>query len=552
MRKYDQFNVNTTPQSEEIPGRDMVENNAGGFVFKLDKWAQLDRFLILGAESSTYYSGKRALVLGNAKVSLKCLAEDGKRFVDRVVQVSHEGLAAKNDQAVFLMALACTMGSEDIRPYAFKNLPKVARFSTPLFHFVAYREQVGGGWGRGMSRAVEDWYLQKGPEWLARQVSKYRQRDGWSHGDLLRLSHIKAPDEEYRAIFRYILGKEGAVDALSGTPALEYLAAVESLKGLSTSAQDQKTLLKLVEEHRMPMEVIPTDLRSEGVYRLMMQNYGMTALLRNLGNLGKKGILEPGNWDDIIFVCGRLTDEEAIRKGRLHPLNIMTALWTYKSGRSMKGSGTWEVVPEVREALEDAFFSSFGNVTPAGKRTMLALDVSGSMGAGTIGGSPLNPREASAAMMMVTRKTEPMTMVTAFTSSGGGGWWNNSGGGADALSPLDIGRATSIDETIKKVSGLPFGATDCAAPMLWALREKKEFDTFVVYTDNETWAGNAHPCQALQRYRKEMGIPARLIVVGMTATEFSIADPEDGGMMDVVGFDSSAPALMNAFSRGEI
>jgi 60 kDa SS-A/Ro ribonucleoprotein len=40
-------------------------------------------------------------------------------------------------------------------------------------------------------------------------------------------------------------------------------------------------------------------------------------------------------------------------------------------------------------------------------------------------------------------------------------------------------------------------------------------------------------------------------VVGMTATQFSIADPKDSGMMDVVGFDGSAPNIISSFARGE-
>jgi 60 kDa SS-A/Ro ribonucleoprotein len=88
--------------------------------------------------------------------------------------------------------------------------------------------------------------------------------------------------------------------------------------------------------------------------------------------------------------------------------------------------------------------------------------------------------------------------------------------------------------------------------MLWAIQNKVEADTFVIYTDNETWAGQMHPVQALQRYRKTFGIPARLIVVGMTSTGFSIADPNDPGMLDLVGFDTSAPEAIRAFSAGEV
>jgi 60 kDa SS-A/Ro ribonucleoprotein len=50
--------------------------------------------------------------------------------------------------------------------------------------------------------------------------------------------------------------------------------------------------------------------------------------------------------------------------------------------------------------------------------------------------------------------------------------------------------------------------------------------------------GQMHPSQALDRYRQKTGIPAKLIVVSMTANPFSIADPNDAGMMDVVGFDT--------------
>jgi 60 kDa SS-A/Ro ribonucleoprotein len=57
-----------------------------------------------------------------------------------------------------------------------------------------------------------------------------------------------------------------------------------------------------------------------------------------------------------------------------------------------------------------------------------------------------------------------------------------------------------------------------------------------------------HPSQALQKYRRETGILAKLVVVGMTANEFSIADPNDRGMMDVVGFDSSVPEIMRQFA----
>jgi 60 kDa SS-A/Ro ribonucleoprotein len=138
-------------------------------------------------------------------------------------------------------------------------------------------------------------------------------------------------------------------------------------------------------------------------------------------------------------------------------------------------------------------------------------------------------------MALVTAATEPRREIVAFST---------------AMVPVTIGPQDRLDDVIRVTDGIPFGGTDCAQPMLWALERKVEADVFVVYTDSETWAGAIHPVQALQRYREATGIPAKLIVVGMVSNGFSIADPNDAGMLDVVGFDTATPELMSTFVRG--
>jgi 60 kDa SS-A/Ro ribonucleoprotein len=117
------------------------------------------------------------------------------------------------------------------------------------------------------------------------------------------------------------------------------------------------------------------------------------------------------------------------------------------------------------------------------------------------------------------------------------------------LSALDVSPRQRLDDVVRSISNIPFGGTDCALPMLEAERNRWMVDVFVVYTDNETWAGSIHPSQALRRYRERTGIPARLVVVGMASNGFSIADPDDAGMLDVVGFDAAAPQLIADFAR---
>ena len=106
------------------------------------------------------------------------------------------------------------------------------------------------------------------------------------------------------------------------------------------------------------------------------------------------------------------------------------------------------------------------------------------------------------------------------------------------------------DDVVRTVSNLPFGGTDCALPMLYALAYDREVDVFLTLTDSETWAGDIHPAQALAEYRRASGIDARLVTVAMVSNGFSIADPNDPGQLDVVGFDTATPQLITDFARG--
>ena len=101
-----------THQGLPIPGRDMVENNAGGFVFKLDEWKQLERFLILGTEGGTFYVSEKKLTAVNANQVLLLLKKDGVKVVEKTVEMLKSGRAPKPDTAIFVLALAASQGDD--------------------------------------------------------------------------------------------------------------------------------------------------------------------------------------------------------------------------------------------------------------------------------------------------------------------------------------------------------------------------------------------------------------------------------------------------------
>lgn len=526
------FSTKRTSQREAIPGTDQVPNAAGGHAWALDDPARLDRFLILGSEGGTYDVGERALTIENASAVQRCIETDGPRTVDRIVAVSESGRAPKNDPAIFALAMAAKLGDERTRRAAYAAVPKVCRIGTHLMQFAAYAEGFGG-WGRGMRKAVGAWFNDRPAGHLALQLAKYQARDGWSNRDLLRLAHPRAVSPSHDRLFAWAV-KGGLPPGASEDPACALVVAMEELAELTSVT----AVAEAIRAHRLPRECVPTPwLTSPEVWEALLPAMPFTAMLRNLATMTRVGLLAPGA-PAVAQVVGKLTDGPRLAKARVHPIAVLSALMTYQRGKGVRGSGTWEPVAAIVDALDAAFYASFGMLEPAGKRMLLALDISGSMGCGAIAGVPnLTPRVASAAMALVTAATEREHTFVAFTAGQGG------------ISTLSISPRQRLDDIVGKVAALEMGRTDCALPMIWAQKHRVDVDTFVIYTDNETWAGDVHPAQALRAFRDARGIPAKLVVVGMTSNGFSIADPNDAGMLDVVGFDTSSPPVIADFAR---
>src|SRR5688572_956729 len=541
------------PQWLPLPGQ--APNSAGGFAWTVDMWTRLRRFLVLGSEGGSYYASEWELTRKNAKAVEECVREDGVRAVAEIVGVSTEGRAPKNDPALYALALAAGLGDTETRRAALSALPQVARTGTHLFQFALFVEGFRG-WGRSLRRAVGGWYAAQGVDSLAYQAVKYRQRAGVTHRDLLRLAHparrVGAGNPEldvsdgHARLFEWIV-RGGETD---GLPRL-----VEGFVRAQEAATSQEAAA-LVREYRLPREALqPEHLTSPDVWEALLVEMPMTALIRNLATMTRVGVLAPGS-DGTSKAIEQLGDADRIRKARVHPIAVLAALRTYASGRGSRGRGEWNPVREVVDALDAAFYTAFGNVEPAGARLLLALDVSGSMTGGQVAGVPgLTPRDASAALALVTAATESHYEIVGFFAGQGG--YKKRGrqvwsGYTDGLTPLAISPRQRLDDAVKTVSDLPFGGTDCALPMLYAQAQEREVDTFVIYTDSETWAGDVHPVQALRDYRLASGIDARLVVVGMVSNGFSIADPADPGMLDVVGFDTATPQLISDFARGAL
>ena len=307
--------------------------------------------------------------------------------------------------------------------------------------------------------------------------------------------------------------------------------------------KDSATAIALMEKNKkIQREHLPTELLNiPQIWDALLSGMGMTALIRNLGKLSQGGVASSRSVD----IVRMLTDPKAVKDSKVHPLQVLVGMKTYSQGKGDLGSLTWIPNSYITAALSTTFRQAFGNITPTGKRFMFGLDVSGSMSMCMCAGAKnITPREGSVAMAMMTLHAEGEDNVHIYGFSNI--FYNFNGKFRPGMTIQQAIDATDV----------PFGATDCALPMIEARRMYLQtgivFDVFCIYTDNETYAPNIHPQVALENYRKETGVDAKLIVIGMTSNMLTIADPKDKNTLNLAGFDTATPELISMFVRGQI
>lgn len=164
---------------------------------------RLRRFLCYGSEGNVFTArDKSRISLNNAEALLSLLQEeeDGAEVVEEIRRFMQEERAVRLDPSFFALALCSQHSKRKTREAAFKALKELCRDPAHLFAVVQYKKELREGmncgiWGRALRTAVSDWYNKQDPMALAAAVTRCKQREGWSHKDLLRLSHTKPSKE---------------------------------------------------------------------------------------------------------------------------------------------------------------------------------------------------------------------------------------------------------------------------------------------------------------------------------------------------------------------
>ena len=519
--------------TEKIKKQKMKKNQSGVYAFRAEDKTVLERFLILGAETPTYYAGKMELTELAATTVIRLAKENGIDAVNLIVEISDAGRAAKNDPAIFALAICASFGNTDTQNYAMKKLGKVARTGSHWLSFAAYCDNLRG-WGTGFVRRWQKHFKGMSNEDLAFQVTKYWNRDGFTQRDLFKMIHINPDGDAHRNALLHWIAKGRGSDERPSNLLPDIIEGWWKAKTLSDDVKSRR--YSLIPEYRLTREMLPTEwLNDKKVWEMLLETMPPTAMIRNLAKMTAVGLIKPLSAAENTIVS-RLSDRDYLKQARIHPLGLLLANRIYSQGRGEKGSLRWEPSQRIVVALEKAFYKAFSVVEPTGKNIMLAIDVSDSMtwAQSLIAGMPgIYARDAAAVMALVTKKVEPNTLITAFSNG---------------ISECPLTGTEDLKTAMKLIGEMWASSTDVSAPIVYATKNRIPIDAFIIYTDNETNCG-VHPFQALKDYRKKMKRPnAKIIYVGMALNKTSnVPFRNSEGMLDIVGFDTAAPDIIRDF-----
>jgi hypothetical protein len=220
------------PQTIGLPGQ--IANNAGGYSFPLPLEQEWMRYLIIGSKSDngSYYQCGGAIATTISKCIMAAVSSPTtcEHLIRDIVDVSVSARAPKQEMTMMSLSAAIVFPPDNAcKARALAAINQVCRIPTHLFMLVQYirdlsqdKAKPGKGFGKGVRRALTEYYTSRGGLELAVLVTKYKNREGWTHEDLISLLHInpaEMKDDGGRLVLEWIMKKDKPERKIAANPA---------------------------------------------------------------------------------------------------------------------------------------------------------------------------------------------------------------------------------------------------------------------------------------------------------------------------------------------
>jgi 60 kDa SS-A/Ro ribonucleoprotein len=437
-------------------------NAAGGKAYALSSKQALARYAATGCLSDTFYVNAEDHLDRVIALAKECDSE----FVAKLAIFARKEGYMK-DMPALLCAVLASRGDNG-RAALKAAFPQVIDNGKMLRNFV---QMVRSGklgrksLGTGPRNLVRGFFERNHPNWLFRQLSVGQDPSG---ADIVKMVHPKGRTPEHEALLGYMIGRVKAGsekwDALP--PLVQQYEAWKADKSLPSPAVD--------------FQLLTAEKLSGEQWAHIFRNGQWHFIRMNLNTALRHGVLkaDPGMED---FIADRLRDREAISKARVMPYQLLAA-YKHIAG---------DVPRKIVDALHDAMEIATENAPVAEGRTLICVDVSGSMRS-PITGMKRNPKTGR--MEQVASKVRCVDVAALFAAS-----YLRQNRDAAVL-PVDTRVHTGyrpeprnpILTEADRLAQFGGGGTALSLAFAHANKLRLKVDHVVVISDYESWADNSY------------------------------------------------------------
>lgn len=122
-------------------------------------------------------------------------SEHPGKFIDVITEVDKELLTPRRENLLYALAVSLLYSitkSNTLRHDLYSTISGIIKNDYELFLFIKYMTKVKKSFSSGLNKMIANYYLKKNPRALAEDIAKCGGYHGWTHKDLIKLSHCKS------------------------------------------------------------------------------------------------------------------------------------------------------------------------------------------------------------------------------------------------------------------------------------------------------------------------------------------------------------------------
>jgi len=489
-------------------------NEAGGEAYQLTPKQALAQFAATGCFNQTFYASAGEQL---DKVLGLCRQTDNEFIAKLAVYSRTKG--HMKDMPALLVAFLSTKDKglfEKVFPIVIDNGKMLRNFVQIMRSGVVGRKSLGSL----PKRLVREWFANRETE------SIFKQSVGQSPSiaDILKMVHPKPSDAEREALYGYFIGREIDQDKLP-----QIVKAYERFKAGKGEAVPN-----------VPFQMLTALPLGTKEWTEIAKNARWQMTRMNLNTFERHDVFKDSQM--VKLVATRLRNAENIKRARVFPYQLLVAYRAAVDNPAMPR--------EISEALQDAMEIAIENIPEIDGKVYVFPDISGSMQSPATGyrkGSTSTVRciDVAALIAAAVLRKNPNAEVIPFENN---------------VVKVSLNPRDSIMTNAQKLTDLPFGGTNCSAPLRYLNRKKAAGDVLIYVSDNESWidspnygyfGGSATETMKQWSEFKSRSKDAKLVCIDIQPYDTTQAK-ERSSILNVGGFSDNVFKLISEFSKGTL